>query len=185
MKPGLRDLSFGSLLLGLVAGAYATIIRPHAIARRERQEEIRQMDREIRAVGSGAARMNELAHQIDRQESSVALFDGLLPHEAEFSKAIDEVLETAAANSLQSSDARVIERVTANGLSSQSVLFHFKGSFKAFYAFLLQWETLHRPAKIDHLILQNAGDGQVSVDMAMKLFCASAVSRNTGVASAN
>jgi Tfp pilus assembly protein PilO len=172
MQFGFREMIFTSLLLGLVAGTYATIVQPHARARQVQLAEIRSMDAAMTAIGSSTAAFVPLAHRIDQEQAAAALFRSRFPNQADTQKGVDEVLQTAAANSLQAGEALLLKPAEVGGLSAQPINFHFTGNFNGFYSFLLQLESMPRVTRITRLDLKGTDDhdGQIQADMTLTMY---------------
>jgi type IV pilus assembly protein PilO len=172
MQFGFREMIFTSLLLGLVAGTYATIVQPHARARQEKLAEIRSMDAAISAIGGSTAAFVPLAGRVDEEQAREALFEARLTSQADAQKGVDEVLQTAAANSLQAGEALLLKPTEAGGLRAQPINFHFTGNFNGFYSFLLQLESMPRVIRISRLDLKGADDrdGQMQADMTLTMY---------------
>ena len=172
MQFGFREMIFTSLLLGLVAGTYATIVEPHARARQQQLAEVRSMDAAISALGSSTAAFVPLARRVDQEQASAALFQARLPSPADTQKGVDEVLQTAAANSLQAGEALLLKPTEVDGLRAQPINFHFTGNFNGFYSFLLQLESMPRVTRISRLDLKGADDhdGQIQADMTLLMY---------------
>jgi Tfp pilus assembly protein PilO len=172
MRFGFREMIFTSLLLGLVAGTYATIVQPHARARQQQLAEIRSMDAGISALGNSTASLAPLAGRVEEEEARAALFQARLPSQSDTHKGVDQVLQMAAANSLQAAEALPLKPTERDGLRAQPVNFHFTGNFNGFYSFLLQLESMPRVARISRLDLKGADDrdGQIQADMTLTMY---------------
>ena len=172
MQFGFREMIFTSLLLGLVAGTYATIVEPHARARQQQLAEIRSMDAAISALGNSTTAFVPLAQHVDEEQARAALFQARLPREADTQEGVDEVLQTAAANSLQAGEALLLKPTEVDGLRAQPINFHLTGNFNGFYSFLLQLESMPRVIRISRLDLKGADDrdGQIQADMTLTMY---------------
>jgi len=172
MQFGFREIIFTSLLLGLVAGTYATIVQPHARARQQQVAEMRSMDAQLLALQSSAGEFGPLAHRVDEEQQAAVLFRSRLSNEGETQKAVDEVLQTAAANSLQAGEVLLLKPAEVGELSSQPINLHLTGNFNGFYSFLLQLESMPRVTRITGLNLRGCDDhdGQVQADVTLTMY---------------
>ncbi len=175
MQFGLREMIFTSLLLGLVAGTYATIVQPHARARRERTAEMRGMDATLSRMSGIAGEFDAIARHIDQQQQAAALFESRLPSPRETQKSIDEVLQAAAANSLQARQPNLLPCESANGIECQPVKLELSGNFNGFYSFLLQLESMPHVNRVTALDLHGADqrDGQIQADLTLNMYFSS------------
>jgi Tfp pilus assembly protein PilO len=172
MKFGLRELVFTSLMLGAVAGAYAMIVQPHASIRRQQLAEMRSMDADLSAITNSTDGLENLTSRVDQQRNAIALFGSMLPQQSDVQKAVNELLQTAAANSLQAGDVQLPERKQSDGLGVQPVSLAFTGNFNAFYSFLLQLEGMHHVMRLSEMKFHYGGaaDGQIQSRMMLSLF---------------
>ncbi len=169
MKFGSRELVFTSLLLGIVGGTYGMIVQPHARARRQRLAEIRAMDRDLASIGDSTNGLEQLAHRVEQQRRGIVEFANMLPQASEIQTAVDEVLKTAAANSLQSGDVQLLSRHSLAGVGAQPIKMAFTGNFNGFYSFLLQLETMHRVMRMTQIQFHDAGSPACIVHAEMTL----------------
>jgi Tfp pilus assembly protein PilO len=172
MHLGFRETVFISLLLGMVVGTYALVVRPHGAERERRLSEIRSMDCAISGVGNSTQGLEELEQHIARQHEATALFRSRLPKEADIDREISEVIQTAAANSLQSRQTRVLDRQESNGIGARRVDLELTGNFNGFYSFLLQSEQMPRLMRIVQLNVAggNEKEGQIQADLTLMMY---------------
>jgi Tfp pilus assembly protein PilO len=172
MQFGFREMIFTSLLLGMVAGTYATIVQPHARVRRQQLAEMRSMDAALSVIHNSDDGFDALAHRVDQHQQATALFRSRLPRQSEAQKAIDEVLQTAAANSLQAGSVLLLKAQQINGVTSQPIKLQFSGNFNGFYSFLLQLEGMPRVTRMTQLNLRGSDehDGQIQADMTLAMY---------------
>ena len=172
MQFGFREIIFTSLLLGLVAGTYATIVQPHARDRQLQLAQMRSMDAALSALRGSTDVFEPLAHQVDQEDRAAALFRSRLPSRAETQKGVDEVLQTAAANSLQAGEVLLLKPTELGGLTAQPIDLHFTGNFNGFYSFLLQLESMPRVTRITALNLKGSDDhdSQIQADMKLTMY---------------
>jgi type IV pilus assembly protein PilO len=180
-----RDMMFISLLLGMVAGTYGIVTRPHAREREQLLAQIYSMDNQITAIGDSTDGIDGVANHINQQKQAVAFFQSRLPKEADIQKVIDEIVQTAAANSLQSGEVRILDRQQTDGVCARPVHMQFTGNFNGFYSFLLQLEQMHRVMKITQLDMAGGGDqnGQVRAELTLTIYCDSGVPVSSPAAS--
>ena len=171
MQFGFREMMFTSLLLGMVAGTYAVIVRPHARQRQQRLADMHSMDAAVSEARDCTEGLEDLAQHIHQQEQATAFFRSRLPKEADIEKAINEVIQTAAANSLQAGEIQMLKREQSDGVSGQPVHMQFSGDFNGFYSFLLQLEEMPRVMRITQLDVAG-GDhsGQIRAELALMMY---------------
>jgi type IV pilus assembly protein PilO len=174
MQFGLREMIFTSLLLGMVAGTYATIVQPHARARTQRTAEMRGMDTTLSKISGSAGDFDAVARHVDQQRQAATLFDSRLPRACDIQKSIDEVMQAAAANSLQAGEAQLLQREDNNGIECQPVKLELTGNFNGFYSFLLQLESMPHASRVAGLALRGGEqhDGQIQADLTVKMYFA-------------
>jgi len=172
MQFGFREMIFTSLLLGMVAGTYATIVQPHAKARSALAAEMRGMDATLSRIAESSREFDAIARRIDQQQQEATLFESRLPRAGETQKSIDEVLQAAAANSLQAGEAHLLPREYSNGVECQPVKLELAGNFNGFYSFLLQLESMPHVNRLSGLDLRgdDQGDGQIQADLTVKMY---------------
>jgi Tfp pilus assembly protein PilO len=167
-----REMMFTSLLLGMVAGTYAMVVRPHTQQRQQRLAEIRSIDTAISSIGNSTDGLESLSQQVNQQRQETAFFRSRLPKECDVERAIHEVIQTAGTNSLQSGEVRLLKREPIDGIGAQPVRLEFTGNFNGIYSFLLQLEQMSRITRITQLDLSSvsAHDGQLKADMTLMMY---------------
>jgi Tfp pilus assembly protein PilO len=163
---------FTSLLLGLVAGTYATIVQPHARARNQRAAEMRAMDQTLSRIAKSSSEFDAVARHVDQQDQAAAMFESRMPVDRDAQKSIDEVLQAAAANSLQAGEVHLLQREHINGVECQPLNLELAGNFNGFYSFLLQLESMPRVNRVAGLDLRGdeQRDGQIQAKLTLNMY---------------
>jgi Tfp pilus assembly protein PilO len=170
MQLSLRDVLLASVSIGLLAGAWAMVVRPHQLARQQRENELAAVQSDLSSLRIDAPRSTALARQVESQRLRQAEFHAMLPALSDQRKAIDEVVQTAAANSLQTQDVQALSREMTGSIAGVPVLFRFAGSFNAFYAFVLELEAMHRPMRVRNLSLRGGSTSGICAELRVILF---------------
>jgi type IV pilus assembly protein PilO len=182
MQFGFREMIFTSLSLGMVAGTYAMVVQPHARAREKRVAEMHAMDVAIADIHKSTDGLDDVACRVDRQQQATNAFRSRMPGESDSQKTLDEVIQTAVANSLQAGEVTPLKRRELDGVIAQPVKLRFSGNFNGFYAFLLQLEGMPLITRTTQIDLSGIDDrdGQIQAEMTLTLYFAPQLKVATG-----
>lgn len=180
MKPGLREIVFVAILLGIPVGAWWFVFRPANINRAKMQDQIKGKQEKLRQLNQLTGTVGDLKNEIASLAKSIKFFESKLPAEKEIDKVLHETWRLAEDNKLVTKSIRTgkaTENTTglyaAGSQSIQPIIIQLEGKFEGFYRFLQALERQPRIMRIGLINIrkvESGPEGNVQVSFRMSVF---------------
>lgn len=154
MNSGLRKLIFLGLLIGLVYGAYAYMIKPANASLTQRRELVQEKTAKLAKLQKATATAQDLTKQLKRLEEAISFLESRLPPKSQIHTVLEDVTVIAKNHGLTPKTIRSLPLKNNNGYIEQPLKMELYGNFNSYYAFLLELEKLDRITKIRELHLK-------------------------------
>ena len=180
MKPGLRELVFAAVLMGIPLAAWRLDLRPRGLRNEEMQAKIKDRHVKLSRVQRLAHEIGDLKRENAGHEKAVTLLRSRLPDAKEIDEVVKEVWRVAQANKLKPKSVRIValnpsKRLTPAGgpYGEQPILVQLQGDFLGFYSFLTAMETKSRIMRVRKMTLKklkNLPEGHMFATVEIAVF---------------
>ncbi|MFP4355763.1 MAG: type 4a pilus biogenesis protein PilO [Phycisphaerae bacterium] len=162
MKPGLRELVFFLLLLGIPAATWWFVFKPNEAKAAQMEKDINAKAHNLEQVSKASANIEKLEAEIKTLASAMEYFRGKLPNQRQIPAILQEISVLVEQNELKLvsispvASSAVIKYAQDDHYAEQAIEVKLQGDYMAFYAFLQDLETLPRITRIQKLTIEGA-----------------------------
>jgi Tfp pilus assembly protein PilN len=116
-----------------------------------------------------AALADSMTPVSDRLQRDMTMMDSVLPAKSSIDSLQEQVVQLAAANSLQLSSIKALPSCEVSGCVDEPLELSIGGSFNGFYSFLLQLESLPRLKNLSQLQIRESVEHNGDMEAALRV----------------